>query len=88
MASGRHRQKNTKFTFELPTAHHKKLKALAAIYGISLKDLILSCLQQNLLSEDIPNDETLKVFKETDEGKNLVHYKNVDDLINKLGRPI
>lgn len=27
----------------------------------------------------------LKVFKETDQGKNLVRYKSVDDLIDKLG---
>lgn len=80
-----HHQDNTRLTFELPAVDHKKLKAIAALSGVSLKDLIFECLKENLLSEDIPNKETLRVFKETDEGKNLVHYKNADDLIDKLG---
>lgn len=79
-----HHQDHTRFTFDLPTVDHKRLKALAALAGISLKDLILTCLKENLLSENIPNEETIRVFKETDEGKNLIHFKNADDLIDKL----
>ncbi len=78
-------QDHTRLTFELPAVDHKKLKAIAALSGISLKVLILTCLQENLLSENVPNDETIKVFKDTDERKNLVHYKNANDLIDKLG---
>jgi len=79
-----HSQNHTRLTFELPAVDHKRLKAIAALAGVSLKDLILGCLQENLLSENVPNEETIKVFKETDSGKNLVRYKNADDLINKL----
>jgi hypothetical protein len=50
-----------------------------------MKDLILSCLKENLLSENVPNEETIRVFKETDEGKNLIHFKNADEMIDKLG---
>jgi hypothetical protein len=50
-----------------------------------LKELILSCLKENLLSENIPNEETIRVFKDTDVGKNLTRYKSADDLIDKLG---
>lgn len=75
----------TRLTFELPTDDHKKLKAIAALSGVSLKVLILACLQENLLSENVPNEETMKVFKDTDERKNLVYYKSVNDLIDKLG---
>ena len=80
-----HHQNHTRLTFELPAVDHKKLKAIAALAGVSLKDLILTCLKENLLSENVPNEETVRVFKETDEGKNVVHYKNADDLIDKLG---
>ncbi len=79
-----HHQDHTRLTFELPAVDHKKLKAIAALSGVSLKDLILTCLQEHLLSENVPNEETIRVFKETDERKNLVHYKNEDDLIDKL----
>jgi len=79
-----HRHDSTRLTFELPTVDHKKLKAIAALAGVSLKDLILECLRENLLSENVPNEETIRVFKDTDERKNLIHYKNADDLIDKL----
>lgn len=78
-------QDNTRLTFELPAVDHKKLKAIAALSGVSLKDLILTCLKDNLLSQNVPNEETIRVFEETDERKNLIRYKNADDLIDKLG---
>lgn len=80
-----HHQDSTRLTFELPAVDHKKLKAIAALAGVSLKDLILECLNEHLLSGNVPNEETIRVFKETDAGKNLIHYKNADDLIEKLG---
>lgn len=80
-----HHQDHTRLTFELPAVDHKKLKAIAALAGVSMKDLILSCLKENLLSEDVPNEETIRVFKDTDEGKNLIHFKNADEMIDKLG---
>lgn len=80
-----HHQDHTRLTFELPAVDHKKLKAIAALAGVSLKDLILECLRDNLLSGNVPNEETIRVFKETDQRENLVHYKNADDLIDKLG---
>ncbi len=33
----------------------------------------------------IPNDETLKVFQDTDEGRDLVVCKDADDMFRKLG---
>lgn len=33
----------------------------------------------------IPNDKTIKTFKDTDAGKNLVRCKNAKDMFNKLG---
>jgi hypothetical protein len=80
-----HHQEHSRLTFELPAIDHKKLKALAALSGISLKDLILNCLKENLLSENVPNEETIRVFKDTDARKNLTHYKSADELIEKLG---
>jgi len=34
--------------------------------------------------EDIPNAETLKVMRDTDEGKNLVECNDFDDFVKKL----
>jgi len=34
------------------------------------------------LVENVPNDETLRVLKDTQKGKNLVHFRDVSDVLN------
>ena len=80
-----HHHDQTRMTIDMPFDEHKKLKAMAAYMGLSLKDLVLSCLRDHLLSDNQPNVETLKAFKETDEGQGLVHCKDFNDFIDKLG---
>lgn len=46
-------QKTKIVTIMMPTVLHKKLEAIAALQGISLKDLILRCLQEKLLGKEI-----------------------------------
>ncbi len=78
-------QDHTRLTFELPIVEHKKLKAIAALSGVSLKVLIFNCLKEHLLSDNVPNEETIRVFKDTDEGKNLISCKDFNDFTEKLG---
>lgn len=33
----------------------------------------------------IPNATTIRTFRDTDAGKNLVHCENAEDMFNKLG---
>jgi hypothetical protein len=75
----------TRLTFDMPASEHKRLKALAALKGVSLKKLILSCLHEILLSESSLNEETVRSLRETDEGKGLTEHKDVDDMLNRLG---
>ena len=76
---------HTRMTIDMPINEHKQLKAMAAFKGVSLKDLVLSCVRENLLSQNKPNKETLKAFKETEEGIEVVKCKNFDDFVSKLG---
>lgn len=76
---------SARMTLDVPIGEHKKLKAIAAFMGISLKDLVLSCLRDHILSENKPNEETLKAFKETDEGKGIVYCEDFNDFVEKLG---
>jgi hypothetical protein len=75
---------HARMTIDMPFEEHKKLKAMAAFMGVTLKDLVLSCLRDNLLNDNEPNDETLKAFGETDVGKGLVRCKDFNDFVNKL----
>jgi hypothetical protein len=75
----------SRMTIDMPQELHKKLKAVAALKGVSLRELVLNCLRENILSENIPNEKTRLVFKETESRKNLVHFKDVEELIETLG---
>lgn len=75
---------HTRMTIDMPIHEHKQLKAMAAFLGVSLKELVLSCVRDHLLSKNEPNEETLKAFKETEAGVNLVHCDNFDDFVAKL----
>ena len=75
----------TRMTIDMPINEHKQLKAMAAFMGMSLKELVLSCVRENLLSQNKPNAETLKAFKETEKGIGIVECNNFDDFISKLG---
>lgn len=76
---------HTRMTIDMPTPEHKQLKAMAAFMGVSLKELVLSCVRDHLLSQNEPNDETLKAFKETEEGKGVVRCNDFHDFVAKLG---
>lgn len=80
-----HHHDHARMTIDMPFEEHKKLKAMAAFMGVSLKELVLNCLRDHLLSYNKPNDETLKAFEETDAGKGLDRCKDFDDFVDKLG---
>ena len=75
----------TRLTFDMPVSEHKRLKALAALRGVSLKKLVLSCIHETLYSSLSLNEETVKSLKETDEGKGLTKHKDVDDMLKNFG---
>lgn len=81
MAAGR----TTRMTVDVPDPQHRRLKAIAALRGVPMKQIILECIDRELYSQNIPNAETVKVFQETDAGKNLYHYEEVDEMFKKLG---
>lgn len=77
---------STKLTIEMPKKEHQMLKAMAAALGLSIKDLVLACLSDNVLySKNQPNNETLQVFKDTDNGENLITYKDANEFLRDLG---
>lgn len=75
----------TRVTVDFPHEEHRRLKAVAALMGVSIKDYIIICVEEKMFSKNIPNSKTRRVFEDTDQGKNLTACENVDDLIHKLG---
>ncbi len=74
-----------RLTVDIPSADHVRLKALAAVLGKSMREIITEWIHGNLYKENTPNAATLKAMKDIDQGKNLVESKDIEDLFRNLG---
>jgi len=72
-------------SLDIPIEEHRKLKAMAAFRGISMKALILECLNIEIYSNNVPNEETERTLRESDQNKNIMHCKDFDDFRSQLG---
>ena len=69
-------------TIDIPAEDHKRLKALAAVLGKSMREIVADWIHGNLYSENTPNAETLKAIER---GKDLIESKDAQDLFRRLG---
>lgn len=74
-----------RMTIDIPAEDHKRLKALAAVLGKSMRELVAYWIHGNLYSENIPNAQTLKVMNDIEKGNGLIESKDAQDLFRKLG---
>jgi DNA-damage-inducible protein J len=69
----------------------KEVEVILKSLGISTTEAINIFFHQVKLRRglpfpvEIPNDETLKVFQDSEEGKGLVACKDADDMFERLG---
>lgn len=86
----------SRITIDISSVLHKKLKALAAVQGRSMREVIVELIDENLFKPEkkktkgcsldhTPNKKTLKSIKNIEEGKNLTKYASVKDLFKKMG---
>jgi hypothetical protein len=75
----------SRMTLDLPEEDHKRLKALAAILGKSMREIVSNWIHEHLYSANLPNKETLKAIESVEKGKDLIEAKDADDLFRKLG---
>lgn len=80
----------SRITIDLPKESHKKLKAMAAVLGKSMREVVVDMLDEHLLEEHIycnnqPNKATIKAITDAKKGKGLVEVKDIKELFKKLG---
>jgi hypothetical protein len=71
----------TRITVDFPPDEHKRLKAIAAIQGVTLQDLIIDCVHEKM---HVPNAKTIEVIRRAERGEGLVECEDMDDFIKKL----
>jgi predicted DNA-binding protein len=75
---------HSRMTIDLPEEDHKRLKALAAVLGITMREIIVNLIHDHLYSTNSPNKETLEAIASVEKGKDLVESKDIDDMFRKL----
>ena len=75
----------SRMTIDIPQEDHKRLKALAAVFGKSMREIVIEWIHEHLYSFNTPNAETLNAMKQIERGENLVESKDIDDMFKKLG---
>lgn len=72
-------------TIDVPEEDHKRLKALAAVLGKSMREIVIEWIHEHLYSFSTPNAKTLEAIKQIEQGEDLVESDTIDDLFKKLG---
>lgn len=75
----------SRITIDIPRESHKKLKAMAAVLGKSMRAIVIESINDCLYSTNSPNKKTLKSIENVEKRKGLVKAKNAKDLFKKLG---
>ena len=75
----------SRITIDIPKDDHVKLKAMAAIFGTSMREIIIELIEEHLFSDRTPNKKTLQAIESVEKGENLESAKDLPDLFKKLG---
>ena len=75
----------SRITIDIPKESHKRLKAMAAILGKSMREIIIESIEEHLYGADSPNKDTLKTIEKVEKKKDLIEATDAEDLFKKLG---
>ena len=75
--------KPARLTIDLSKAEHKRLKMAASMMGTTMKDLVLTSVDEFLHRK--PNKVTLKAMKQSESRKGLKKFSSLDEFFEDLG---
>jgi hypothetical protein len=75
----------SRITIDIPKIDHKKLKAIAALTGKSMREIVTQSIEELLKKTKVLNKETRKAIEDIEKGKGLTKAANAADLFKKLG---
>ena len=73
----------SRLTIDIPKKTHKRLKAVAALQGKSMREYVSDLIAQSV-DEKIPNEKTLEAIAAVEEEKDLVEVESTQELFDKL----
>lgn len=75
----------SRMTIDIPKESNKQLKAVSAVLGESMREVVLESIEDYLQNVKLPNKKTLKAIQNIESGADLTETKNLKDLFKKLG---
>lgn len=75
--------RTSRLTIDLPKADHKRLKMAASMMGTSIKSLVLMSVDEFMHKK--PNKVTIKAIQQSEAGKGIKKFTNLDSLFEDLG---
>ncbi len=72
----------TRISIEVSPDEHRKLKALAAIKGLTIKEYIL----KSTVRAKEPNEETLQAFKDVENGTDLTKHRDFQAFLTNMNK--
>ena len=72
-----------RYTLDLPSKEHKRISTMAAMLGLTMKDLFLLSIEE--FSHKKLNKTTLKAIEETASKKGLHKFDSLDEMFENLG---
>ncbi len=84
------RAREARLTIDCSAEQKKKIKMLAAMNDSSITDFMLNLVEEKftwcpLGLSHIPNEETAKVLRESEQGINLEKHESVEDFWKSMG---
>ena len=80
-------KKNVRLAIECSAEERKYMKMYAAHEDKTLNEFVLECVRMKMhgcSNPHIPNQETERILKETENGENLIHFDTVEDFLDSL----
>ncbi len=71
-----------RITIDVPASMHKRIKTIASMMELSIKDLMLMSFDEFMHKKY--NKVTEKAIKQTLSGKNVKRFETLDDLLEDL----
>lgn len=75
--------RTARLTIDMDKSDHKRLKMAASMMGVSIKNLVLMSVDEFMHRK--PNKVTVKAMKQSEIGKGIKKFNNLDELFEDLG---
>lgn len=77
----------SRLTADIPKRYHVKIKSVALLTGKTIREVLIDAIDaidiECMVSDHIPNKETLKVLEEIKKGENLIRGKEEQNAFSR-----